>query len=175
MSLPLDLLSQARQLAAQERHRPKQASLRRAVSSAYYALFHFICEESVKLFAGAAHQDRAKRDLARRAIAHTRLKDVCLEFQKITPRLLLRSFWPALSIANDPDFAILCGNLIDLQEARHTADYDFLTPISRFDALDACDKAERAMKAWSDLKKRNPEALSFFAMTILLWPGLAAR
>ena len=40
MSFPNDLLEQARHLANREPKRPKQASLRRAVSTAYYALFH---------------------------------------------------------------------------------------------------------------------------------------
>jgi uncharacterized protein (UPF0332 family) len=37
---PLDLLQQAYDLASKEETDPKQASLRRAVSTAYYALFH---------------------------------------------------------------------------------------------------------------------------------------
>ncbi len=39
-----DLLEQANHLARRERGRPRQASLRRAVSSAYYALFHLLIE-----------------------------------------------------------------------------------------------------------------------------------
>jgi len=39
MSLHADLLDQAEHLAQLDQRRPKQASLRRAVSSAYYALF----------------------------------------------------------------------------------------------------------------------------------------
>ena len=38
MSLHQDLLAQARHLLRKEPRRPKQASLRRAVSAAYYAL-----------------------------------------------------------------------------------------------------------------------------------------
>jgi len=42
MSLHADLLDQAEQLAQLDPRRPKQANLRRSVSSAYYALFHSI-------------------------------------------------------------------------------------------------------------------------------------
>ncbi len=42
MPLAQDLLEQARHLANREPKRPKQASLRRAVSRAYYALFHLL-------------------------------------------------------------------------------------------------------------------------------------
>jgi uncharacterized protein (UPF0332 family) len=40
MALHDDLLDQAQHLALGEPQRPKQASLRRAVSASYYALFH---------------------------------------------------------------------------------------------------------------------------------------
>ena len=46
MRLANDYLEQARHLATRERTRPKQASLRRAVSVAYYALFHLLCDEA---------------------------------------------------------------------------------------------------------------------------------
>lgn len=45
MGLPEDLLEQAGHLARRERKRPRQASLRRAVSAAYYALFHLLTSE----------------------------------------------------------------------------------------------------------------------------------
>jgi hypothetical protein len=40
------LLEQARHLANREKTRPRQASLRRAVSTAYYALFHLLISEA---------------------------------------------------------------------------------------------------------------------------------
>jgi hypothetical protein len=42
-----DLLDQALHLVHKERRNPKQASLRRAVSTAYYALFHLLMNEAV--------------------------------------------------------------------------------------------------------------------------------
>lgn len=42
MSLPNELLAQARHLATKEPRRPRDASLRRSVSAAYYALFHLL-------------------------------------------------------------------------------------------------------------------------------------
>jgi uncharacterized protein (UPF0332 family) len=40
-----DLLEQALHLAKREKKKPRQASLRRAVSTAYYALFHLLIHE----------------------------------------------------------------------------------------------------------------------------------
>jgi uncharacterized protein (UPF0332 family) len=47
MGYPDDLLEQAKTLAATDPRRPRQSSLRRAVSAAYYALFHEIIDLSV--------------------------------------------------------------------------------------------------------------------------------
>ena len=48
MAFPGDLLEQAKHLSKRERRKPKQASLRRAVSTAYYALFHLLIEEATR-------------------------------------------------------------------------------------------------------------------------------
>jgi hypothetical protein len=49
MSLPDDLLEQAGHLASRERTKPKQASLRRAISVSYYAVFHLLVDDATKL------------------------------------------------------------------------------------------------------------------------------
>ena len=46
MPYAADLLEQARHLAKRGKKRPRQASLRRAVSTAYYALFHLLISEA---------------------------------------------------------------------------------------------------------------------------------
>jgi hypothetical protein len=114
--------------------------------------------------------------LARRSVDHGKLKQVCKEFQTSQkPRDFLQPFWVSAGIAGDPDFPIFCGNFIDLQNARHAADYDFSAPVSRFDALDACDKANQAMLAWRTLQKHKPDAISLFALAVFLGPGLSRR
>ena len=49
MTLARDLLEQATYLSQREKTRPKQASLRRAVSAAYYAVFHLLNSEAVDI------------------------------------------------------------------------------------------------------------------------------
>ena len=61
MSLATDLLEQADHLARRERKRPKQASLRRAVSAAYYGLFHLLHNPyyaGIVLYKGAYYQGK---------------------------------------------------------------------------------------------------------------------
>lgn len=48
MPFPEDLLQQAYDLASKEPENPKQTSLRRAVSTAYYALFHLLIDEGCR-------------------------------------------------------------------------------------------------------------------------------
>lgn len=69
MPLPDDLLEQARHLANGERRRPKQASLRRAVSTAYYALFHLLIQETIR-----NRKIAEQRPLLARHCEHRRMK-----------------------------------------------------------------------------------------------------
>lgn len=53
MGLADDLLQQADHLATYEGVTPSQASLRRALSTAYYALFHLLIEEAARQWQGS--------------------------------------------------------------------------------------------------------------------------
>lgn len=135
-----DLVAQARMLAGSEPRRPKQATLRRAVSTAYYGVFHFLIEESTALLFGTGHGDAAFRQLAARAFIHAKMKSVCAEFVKPNPlhvNPLLRTFWQRFGIANSQPTRLVAQTFIDLQDDRHTADYDLTVSFSRQDALNA--------------------------------------
>jgi hypothetical protein len=54
-----DLLEQAHHLVTREEGEPKQASLRRAVSTAYYALFHLLIDEAVSQWAATTQHPGA--------------------------------------------------------------------------------------------------------------------
>ena len=66
-----DLLRQAIQLVHKEPKNPKQASLGRAVSTAYYALFHLLISESVSnwnLFAFRAFDHNVMKAASKRVL-----------------------------------------------------------------------------------------------------------
>src|SRR5580704_13418670 len=71
MSFADDLLEQAQHLAHREDGEPKQASLRRAVSTAYYALFHLLIDDAVNQWA-IDHQRR----VIGRTFGHGTMRDV---------------------------------------------------------------------------------------------------
>lgn len=52
MGVAHDLLQQADYLAGYEGTNPSQTSLRRAVSTAYYALFHLLIEDAASRWSG---------------------------------------------------------------------------------------------------------------------------
>jgi len=52
------------------------ASIRRAISSAYYALFHVILRAAAERFAGAGHETSAVFALIYRNFDHRRMADV---------------------------------------------------------------------------------------------------
>ncbi len=173
-----DLLAQARMLARSERRRPKQATLRRAVSTAYYGLFHFLIEESTALLCGAGRGDTAFRQLAARAFVHGKMRSACAEFLKPNARqvhALLQPFWTSLAIANSPQAQLIAQAFIDLQDDRHAANYDLSVSFSRPIALSAVTRAEAAVTAWRHLKATNPEACRLYALVLMLWPSLAGR
>jgi hypothetical protein len=75
-----DLLEQAVRLAKLDAKKPKQANLRRAVSSAYYALFHHLVDEACRVQIGAQHNQAPFRQVLGRAFVHTVMKEACKSF-----------------------------------------------------------------------------------------------
>src|SRR5579872_5069225 len=72
MPYPADLLEQAKHLANREKKRPRQASLRGAVSTAYYALFHLLIHEATLNW-----KRIEQRALLARFFEHGKMKNAC--------------------------------------------------------------------------------------------------
>ena len=133
MPFPDDLLEQAYDLAQKEPADPKQASLRRAVSTAYYALFHLLIDEAVNKWAV-----ERQRSILARTFEHGKMKGVCYEVEN--------SFKRGGSIP--PELNTVAHNFIELQQHRHAADYDNAKQWSRTDVLNVLTLASDAFTAW---------------------------
>ncbi|MDQ2925214.1 MAG: hypothetical protein M3R43_06630 [Acidobacteriota bacterium] len=157
MGLAEDLLSQAHHLAGLDLKRPKQASLRRSISTAYYAVFHL-------LIAGAVVQLIRKgppglRPRVGRAFSHGEMRQACLAFKR---QPLVD---PLLSLIGAPvstELRDLATAFIDLQEERHSADYDTGAVFSRAATLAVLAKAESAFRNWRAVENAD-EARAFLA------------
>ncbi len=114
-----DLLEQARHLANREPKRPKQASLRRAVSAAYYALFHLLATETAKNWKRAA-----ERPVIARMLDHGRMELVCKK-KRDDLNEYLKARQPASRQREvSKHLRVVTEAFVQMQEHRHSADYD---------------------------------------------------
>lgn len=143
MNLAADLLAQAVQLARQEPGRPRQASLRRAVSTAYYSLFHLLVDEATRRLVRGSGRRGLQQALAR-AFVHGEMREAAHGFAGGPLSGGLRA---ALGRA-DPELIFVARVFVALQEARHAADYDPARRFSREECRDFVQRAERAFTAW---------------------------
>jgi len=154
---PADLVATARRIL---RHsgakRPRQTDLKRAMSTAYYAVFHQLCWNTADTFIGTKSAQRSTPAWrqAYRSVDHAFAKTQCRKSS------VMEQFPQAIQ-----DFA---NAFVELQIARHDADYDPLHRLARSEVSSEIDKAERviqqfpsvpisdrrAFAAWVTLKHR---------------------
>lgn len=165
MSLPDDLVEQASHLAQRERSRPKQASLRRAISTAYYSLFHLLLEEAAKRIV----TDANLRCLVARAFSHSEMGKAakCFASGGDLPAHVQAAFAGTIPV----EIRQVAKALVDLQQARHDADYNLLKTFTRQDTLDHIATAQAAFAAWDVVKGRAEDkvAVELFLSSLLFW------
>ena len=148
-----ELLAAARLLLEAARDGRDSAPARRAVSTAYYAMFHClarICADRLAANRGVPLRP-ATRQTVYRALQHGRAKRRCANPQIIAP-------YPKAIRAFARGFA-------ELQKKRHRADYDPKAVFQAAEAQKSVDEAERLIHALLNA----PEAdLRDFALRVLL-------
>jgi hypothetical protein len=161
MPFPNDLLEQARHLANREPKRPKQASLRRAVSTAYYALFHLLSIETAKNW-----KRPAERSTVARMLEHAPMGKVCT-----AKRDELNAYFktrPAVGRERDvrKHLHMIANAFVEMLQHRHFADYDSSRKWSRTDVLEKIGSVEAAFRSWREIRDEH-EAQNFL-VTLLL-------
>ncbi len=169
------LLEQANILARLDSGRPRQANLSRAVSSAYYGLFHLLCDDSAGFFVGRGAGNTSIRGLVARAFVHTQMKEACLDVQRRNPSPLLQPFFAVHNPLGSPELQRVADAFVRLQAHRHRADYDTNNPFTRAEVLLIIQSTEQARDDWNTLKTQNPELSRFFCVLLLLRGSLGAR
>jgi hypothetical protein len=141
MSLHADLLELAEHLAQLDPRRPRMANLRRAVSSAYYAIFHLLASEASALY--AAEPVLAARII--RTLNHADMKKASL---MIASNKLPKAVQPPTGRYLAPvDLKAVADTFVKLQQARHEADYDLSRSFRRQEALAFVQSARQASAA----------------------------
>ena len=148
----------ARALTESGRAPPTQARLRRAVSTAYYAMFHTLAASAADLFIGPTRNPAWHR--AYRALEHGRARSACQQGRA------MREF-PA-------EVRYFAEAFVALQKARQQADYALNTDAyEESDVLAYIGSAELAI---SQFEQADTEARRSFAAHVLFrqrpsWEG----
>ncbi len=138
-----DLLNAARVIAAQGPE--SQALLRRAVSTAYYAVFHLLIEDACSRW---SHEDQRLR-LARQ-FDHKRMRDA--------------SAMTAKRSQGGGSLWVVASAFVYLQERRHEADYDLSGTFSAADADTDVSLAESAFQSWERIREDESAKDYLFAL-----------
>jgi uncharacterized protein (UPF0332 family) len=128
-------------LVQKDPRKPKQASLRRAVSTAYYALFHLLISACV---ANWKRQDL--RPALGRAFDHGNMKSASNRIQD--KRLFPFKNDEAQVVAN---LRYVAKTFAQLQEQRHVADYDNAKFWTKTEALSQVSAVQMAFQCWEKI------------------------
>jgi uncharacterized protein (UPF0332 family) len=165
MSLAEELLAQARFLASLDPHSPTQANLRRAVSSAYYAVFHlFSAEVAAQIISGGPS---GLRQRTQRALSHNSMYKAAESFSQsgVRPRNL-----PADIDLQGPvstELTSIAKGFKQLQDERHAADYDVSQSFDRIKVLALVQTAEDIFSDWS--REKSSGNAPVFLASLMFW------
>ena len=159
---PDGLLRAAEDLLPTGPGRPRNASVRRSISTAYYAVFAAASEEVARRFSGEI------RIIARRLLDHGSARDVSsiLSGQKRIP-------WLAGRPPCTADLEEFSRCLLRLQSARERADYDDSYEPSKDDARVIVATARRGVESLRQARTASPDQVQ--AMCVAMIAGPAAR
>ena len=139
---PHDLIATARGLTEGDPPRPSQANLRRADSTAYYAMFHCLAGTAADLFIG---RNRSKAwHQAYRALEHGRARTACEHKQAMG--------------AFPPEVRGFADTFVVLQKVRQQADYALDVRFGKPDVLAAIDSAEAVIARFEQADAQHRRA-----------------
>ena len=148
---PSELLGTCRKLVPQSADPPPtQADLRRAISTAYYAVFHTLAASNAELIAGQPQSSISTYAWERvyRRLDHGRAQNN------------LRAVLNLLS----PPGAFFARTFIELQGMRQEADYDPNFSITRTRTLNTIAEAETAIRNFAQLTQEERRLLAAQSM-----------
>ena len=152
---PYDLIRLARQLASgavgSGIGRPRQVELRRAMSTAYYAMFHALALCCANMVVGSTPGSRDEESWRQtyRALEHGRARSQCEN------RTILRF---TTTICNFGE------KFVKMQSQRHLADYAPEASFDREEVLQMIDEAEQAISEFDAVPSIDKRAFSVYVL-----------
>ena len=171
---PDGLLKHAEQLADTRGGRPTDADLRRGISAAYYAVFHDLTGHAATHLVGSCPQEIQNE--IRRSWSHGEISQLA---EYVVDRAIVLNHSPDAELAGQleklgplldvvaTDAAMVDSLQLfnDMQELRHSADYDHGVEFATWDLAQACDSARLARMSLRDASSAAREAL-FTLLTV---------
>jgi uncharacterized protein (UPF0332 family) len=148
----LDLIATARDLVEAKMGKPRQSNLRRAVSTAYYAIFHCLAKCCADLLIGGTNADKgtpAWRHVYR-ALEHGQAVKACKDNNKL--KTLPKEI---------QDFA---NTFVASQKKRQVADYDPTEKFFKSSVIQDIDDIEEVIKRFTTLPAKHRRAFAAFVL-----------
>jgi len=143
-----ELLEQSERLLAQGQATSHQADLRRAVSSAYYALFHFAIQECCDSLLGPAQKGQPLWIILSRAFVHEDMRETSKTFASTKlPEYMGQHFREIPA-----ELKRFAGTFSNLQEQRHTADHDLSISFNSGFVEPLVKGAREVIEHWSGVR-----------------------
>jgi hypothetical protein len=160
---PEHLLEQANRLIAPPpAGPPRQVDVRRAISAAYYAVFHATLAAAADQLVGVTKRASSGYTLVYRSIDHKELRELCSRLRAPNLSGKLAQYSPAGGF--DADITAFAQALLELQEKRLDADYN---PSIRERSSDARLAVGTARNALVRLQTANPASREAFLGLLL--------
>jgi hypothetical protein len=139
---------------------PTEANLRRAMSTAYYAIFHLLISET-----SLNWNRESLRKMLARVFDHGKMKSA--SDNKVSE---LNAYFKASPPASPErttceDLRAVCRAFIEAQQRRHDADYNLFKPCPLKDVQDQIQQVTRAFQAWSRI--RDTEIAQVYLISLL--------
>lgn len=149
---PLELIDTAEQMLELNGGEPSEATLRRAISTAYYGSFHYLCRECADRLVGCKpnQRDRPAWRQAYRALMHRVAAERC---KKVNGSNELN--FPATV----RDFAALFESM---QTLRERADYDMRPGYTKLNTQAYVQNAREMIQKMAKVKPKHRTALAVF-------------
>ena len=150
-----NLIKTANALAKRTPTRPLNSDSKRAVSTAYYAMFHCLCKFCADNFIGSVRTGRTERAWVQtyRALNHNFVKNACEKCVRI-----------GTGAAFPQDIIDFADFFVTMQQERHDADYNPIRKFTRQEVLLLISGAQVAITKFEGADNRHKKA---FAALIL--------
>jgi hypothetical protein len=141
---------------------PRQVDVRRAISSAYYGVFHAALAAAADEFIGATVRSDPRYGLVYRSVDHKALAEVCTEVGRARRSPRYARYSPQHGFGDD--IQVFSSIVLDLQEKRHAANYDPMMRVTTADAKLAVSIGRTALERFRNASAANRK--SFLALLL---------